>query len=151
MNWITLLLGSIVVGFLGLGDAALAPPSVADRSALVVTWSQSTSDVADLAAVVGPGTLVIETEADRDELLARVSQDLSTEELETVDLTTHLVVAGGYRRCTESSSVESTDDGWRFVVSDGDESVDCMWSPYTIDVWSVPRPSALEHPEIVAS
>lgn len=141
VNLLPLLLGAVLGGSLalsGCSDDGTTEPQ--EGHAVVVTWSEADSQDVDLGDLVGPDTVVIDTEADRDALLARTPDDLSTAELEAVDLTTHVVVAGGYHRCTQSSSIVRSSDAWTFVVDDGDPGVDCAWSPYTIDVWSVPRP-----------
>jgi hypothetical protein len=147
MKWILVRIGGLVLGVLAVvigisasddGSRGDDPGAVDD---MVVRWSQATPDLVDvdLAGLVGSEAVVIDTVDDREAFLARVPAGLRTEALEAVDLDTHLVVIGGYHRCTQSSSVVEGDRGWRFVVDDGDESIACAWSPYTVDVHAVPR------------
>ncbi|MEO9323955.1 hypothetical protein ABFT23_10715 [Nocardioides sp. C4-1] len=124
--------------FGGLGPAPSgSEPAPPDGTSLVASWSQSEHETLG-PEVVGP-TVVIETEADRDAFAARLPAEVPTGDLEAVDLSRHVVVAGGYPRCQEHSRVVETDRGYRLEVVDGDERVSCGWSPYTIDVWAVER------------
>lgn len=98
------------------------------------------------------GAVLITTEADRDAL----AEALGLPSVEGVDLSRHLLVAGSYPRCAETSQVlldtGREPPGLRFVVRRASPETVCAWSPLTIDVWAVPR-TALDgtdgEPELV--
>jgi hypothetical protein len=138
MTWLLGLLG----GLLSLLGGSTPPPPVSpppSPATLVASWSQA--DVDRLGDVeVAPQ--VIGDDAARDSFLAALPRgldDASVAEVEAVDLDESVLVTGGYHRCTEFSYVVISGVGPTFEVSDGEPGVACGWSPYTVDVWAVPR------------
>lgn len=62
--------------------------------------------------------------------------------LRSADFADHFLLIGGYPQCAETSAIVlvETDDDVRvvFEVAADDPGAVCEWSPYTLDVWSVP-------------
>jgi hypothetical protein len=143
MGWIlvivTSVVTSVVTGFLG----ALEPASsdeVSDGTELVATYSQADAHGPRTGAV-GPSE-VVDTDAELSDVVRRLGARLDTAPVEAVVLRTHVLVVGGYHRCTETSRVVVDPDaphGLRLDVVADDEQVSCAWSPFTVDVHAVPR------------
>ncbi|GAA5156187.1 hypothetical protein GCM10023340_43340 [Nocardioides marinquilinus] len=133
MTWLLGLLGLFAL----FGTSSAPPPSPPPSPAtLVDSWSQSEHE---RLGEVDVEAQVIADDAARDALLADLPRSVDTSAVEAVDLYESVLVAGGYHRCTESSFVVLDDAGPRFEVDDGEPGVLCGWSPYTVDVWAVPR------------
>ncbi len=111
----------------------------ADDAELVTSWSESRFDWVAEITPVAPAVLSTAAQVDRWVEESGIDPEAAAEAMTDVDLTTRFVVVGGYPRCQEYRVVGVTDDGGvTFTVRTEDERVSCAWSPYTIDVWSVP-------------
>lgn len=141
----------VLMLFLGIGTScAPQPPEVPagqDVGTLAASWSEGTSDLPGLSQMLpGDEPLLIDTDEERDAFLARFDAvevpDTEVEAVRAVDLSSTVIVAGGYARCQEFSAVVYDDSAdppalW-FDVRTPDTQVNCAWAPYTVDVWQVP-------------
>lgn len=114
------------------------PPAYAVGT-LLVSWSQS--DFPDLDRELSPGPRLITTEEGRARLLGEAPAGADTTRVSDVDLTESVIVVGDYFACQEIGGVWG--DGHRVwldapVPRDGQDTV-CGWSPFTVDVFEVPR------------
>lgn len=97
--------------------------------------------------------LLLATAPERDDWINRAPEEFDMQAVAEVDLDEHVVVVGGYYRCMEHGSVWATGAGhiWFEVVEPaGEEITDCEWSPYTVEVYAVPRAEVGAHPELTA-
>ena len=148
MTWFVLAVSTVLTLLLGSGSTPspplsppLSPPPVhaGVPADLVASWSEG--DHPDLDRAVGTEE-VVDDVAGRDDLVRRLAGagvEDAAERLGAVDLATHVLVAGGYPRCTEWSRVVEDAAGLHLDVVPGDEDLACEWSPYTVDVHAVPR------------
>lgn len=123
----------------GVGPFDQAEP----QSSLVVTWSEA--DHADLkandAAHPSLRTRLVDTAQAREKVLADLPASIPTTErarVESIDLTSQVIVLGVYGKCTETSHLEMDDAVLTFVV-ERDDDVNCAWAPTQVEVWSVAR------------
>lgn len=128
-------------------EGGCAPPSpdegVESTIRLLGSWSQAYPEGEWVGDVMPVGTVVIRTDAERDDWMASLpagvaEDDATVDAVRDVDLDEALLVVGGYYRCTESSTVSVVDGEPEFEVLPGDDRTNCAWSPAVIDVWRVP-------------
>lgn len=127
----------------GGSDAPDPGPPLVTVGALVATVDESTLSLEALVDAVEGDVVRITTGAERDDLAQALAVPGEVvEAVKSVDLSTHVVVAGGYPRCTEVSRVlldaAREPPGLTFSVHDPEPGVLCAWSPFTVDVWAVP-------------
>ncbi|SDT08931.1 hypothetical protein [Microlunatus soli] len=108
---------------------------------LLTSWSQA--DDQRITTVSIDGTVVLADDADRQRFLDRLPDELDRSAVEAADLDSGFLVLGGYGKCMQRSRVwmdtDRTAVWFEVYVPRKLEGVNCGWSPFTIDVWLVPR------------
>lgn len=136
-------------GTLPTGAPDPGPPLVV-VGARVASVDETERDPQELADAVEGDAVLVTTQEAADGLAAALDRPAVAE----VDLTTHLLVAGGYPRCTEESRIlfdgYRTPHGLSFSTRETEPGTVCAWSPFTVDVWAVPLAAVGDEvPELV--
>lgn len=120
-----------------------AEPNAEPVGELVASWNQREPGEHWIAEIDALPVLLL-TPDDLDRWIADAPVPSSEfEALGEVDLDDHALVIGRYARCSEVSAVyvealEGERPLVRFAV-ESDRRVECVWAPYVLDAWAVPR------------
>lgn len=113
---------------------------------LVQAWSESHHDMTSMRDWLPEGFRVVHNATERDRFISHLPGDIPTHAVPTVDPDRNLLVVGVYGNCHRSGLVVIDDDlrGVDFTVSSPEPLPNCVWAPYTVEVWRVPL-DALPH------
>lgn len=153
------LLLAMVLGMVGFGGCASpggGPPEdpglpAARIGTLLVSWNEGSVPGLQDNPEVRNIPRLITTEAELQQLLDSTPLGAAGAELTAVDLADHVLVVGGYHSCQERGGVWSDGDTVWFdaLVPPEKEGIRCAWSPFTVDVFEVPRSSFGDEPKLV--
>jgi hypothetical protein len=135
MAWILVVCSALLGGALVAVDQVADPGPEASLGVLVGTWTEADVELRDWR--VEPA--VLDTAAERDAFIASAPATVRRsvgEVVTAVDLSSSVLVVGGYPNCLDHSVVGP---GPSFVEVDDEPGTDCGWSPYTVDVHAVTR------------
>lgn len=124
----------------GCGDPDAPPDDSVEIGTLVARWSQADHERLYERWGRRPDGLV-DTDAEREEILAVLPGGDEAVAVRAVDLTEELLVVGSYAKCLERSRVlvEGAEVWLDVYVAEEDQNTNCGWSPLQVEVWSVPR------------
>lgn len=105
---------------------------------LIASWSEADDRAVELPAPEQLPDGPVGTEAELEDLVTVLPP---AEEVQDVDLDHHLLVVGTYQDCARDGRIVGTGEEARFesFVVPEQKDVRCVWAPYTIEVWQVPR------------
>ncbi|MCK0111367.1 hypothetical protein MWU75_04360 [Ornithinimicrobium sp. F0845] len=152
------LLLAMVLGMAGFGGCTSGEPPPLDPGppaarigTLLASWDEgSVPDLRDNPEF-RLGSWLVTTETEMEQLLASEPLGPDRTALAGVDLEESVLVVGGYHACQERGTVWSDGSSVWFdpLVPPEREGIECAWSPFTVDVFEVPRSYFGDEPSLV--
>jgi len=153
------LLLAMILGMVGFGGCTSADegappdpgPPAARIGTLLVSWDEgSVPGLQDYPEFRSTPRLIT-TEAELDRLMDSEPLGADLAVLAAVDIEESVLVVGGYHACQEQGSVwgDGSTVWFDALVPPEKEGILCAWSPFTVDVFEVPRSYFGDVPSLV--